>query len=1347
MENNVNQEEETGKKKWLLLLLLFLLFLLVVIITIIFVRDNGEAVATSKENPGFATNESKGIDKPEGNIAGEASEDNEVYLDVYAGENGLTKVIRLSTAKQSNQEGALLSNGENPGGSPAGESSSSSTPKVPVTVNGLDKEFFNESVKIEIEGSGYTAKLTDSEGNTTDYTSGTEITEDGEYTLEIIESDGTVTEYHFVIDTIAPSITGVENGKIYKSATPSIVENNLEKVVLTKDGKEVKYNIGDTITEEGTYVLTVTDKAGNVTEVEFTVDNTAPVVKLYKYNKKHTGAQLETENWYTFSLEVEATDANIETVKLIDNNGNEKDYTNRTEIGGRANYTLTATDKAGNSTTITFGIDKDKPKISGVENNKYYNKDVTPKISDLNLEKVTVTKDGEEITYTEGMTFSDEGNYKIEATDKAGNTRVVEFTIDKTAPTAEMVEIKNINQVTPGYAKAGDKIWVYLRVSEHLSVEPTITINGVTAKIVQTEDGNNFGADWYKYVGEVVMTEEMVEGKIEFIITGYKDFAENEGKELTNKDINYGPVQEIILDYTAPAITFDNIVNGVIKQGTSKTVTDASPFTTVISNEEGKELKTRSSELKNGKYYDRFNIGWLGEGTFTVTATDVAGNVSTVTFKVDGTAPAMKQLSMANEQKVTAGYAKAGDSIWVYVLFNEKLSVEPEVKINGVVATKKYDYVDDTQQQYVGAVTMTTDMKEGEIEFTVSGYKDLVGNEGSELTQESLTEGTPIILDYTAPTITTPRNPTEIRVYDVNPYKVVRVKDEKTVTIWEQKVGGNYSGLGWLPEGTYTIIATDVAGNETKFELKIDKTAPTVQTLGMMNINQLDTGYAKAGDHVWVYAIVSEHLSVEPTITINGETAKIVQTEDGNKFGADWYKYVGEVVMTEEMTQGEIQFTVSGYKDLVGNEGESVDNTKINKGPNKIILDTIKPEITVTEQVNVVIRDANKFSTTWKNLNSDSQQGSNPINDGFWGGAWQTSFGFSWIKDNKFKVNVTATDVAGNVETKEWEIDVTAPVCTSLEIENKNQATGYAKAEDVIKVNVGFNEELEGNPTIKVNNTPASVTLVEGKYIGEVKMQEGMEQGEIKVSVTGYKDDSGNIGEELTNSNITGTAKSIILDTIKPKITFDDNKASGIIEDTNLDKYLGRKMKETVNDHIGTFSSLKGPQVRFDYSAHGDGDYTIYAYDKAGNETISKITVTSGLGGDESLDDEQIVPPVVSEEDTSDLNLVDPEVDSAEPGDVKEPSVAPEENKKTDKTDESAVETKPNTESKTTPAEPSQPETTSTESSPTETAPAESTETAENQQTVEGKQEVQSNTEVILPEAVKEVVDNEDVQE
>ena len=85
--------------------------------------------------------------------------------------------------------------------------------------------------------------------------------------------------------------------------------------------------------------------------------------------------------------------------------------------------------------------------------------------------------------------------------------------------------------------------------------------------------------------------------------------------------------------------------------------------------------------------------------------------------------------------------------------------------------------------------------------------------------------------------------------------------------------------------------------------------------------------YAKVGDSVWVYVIFDEKLSVEPEFTIAGEPATIIQREDGEDKGQTWYKYAASITMTEDMEEGNIDFTISGYKDLAGNEGTEISGT------------------------------------------------------------------------------------------------------------------------------------------------------------------------------------------------------------------------------------------------------------------------------------------------------------------------------------------------------------------------------------------------------------------------------------
>lgn len=74
-------------------------------------------------------------------------------------------------------------------------------------------------------------------------------------------------------------------------------------------------------------------------------------------------------------------------------------------------------------------IDKTYPTIAGVKDGQTYTSGVKPVIEDTNLSIVSISYNGENIEYYEGITLEDEGMYSIVATDRAGNTTTVEFNI------------------------------------------------------------------------------------------------------------------------------------------------------------------------------------------------------------------------------------------------------------------------------------------------------------------------------------------------------------------------------------------------------------------------------------------------------------------------------------------------------------------------------------------------------------------------------------------------------------------------------------------------------------------------------------------------------------------------------------------------------------------------------------------------------------------------------------------------------------------------------------------------------------------------------------------------------
>lgn len=84
-----------------------------------------------------------------------------------------------------------------------------------------------------------------------------------------------------------------------------------------------------------------------------------------------------------------------------------------------------------------------------------------------------------------------------------------------------------------------------------------------------------------------------------------------------------------------PVIDVEDLKNGVVISANPQiNISDFTAFTTEVY-KDGKYVQTRNAQKRtDGTYYDRFGIGWLGVGVFTVRAVNVAGGITEVTFEV-----------------------------------------------------------------------------------------------------------------------------------------------------------------------------------------------------------------------------------------------------------------------------------------------------------------------------------------------------------------------------------------------------------------------------------------------------------------------------------------------------------------------------------------------------------------------------------------------------------------------------------------------------------------------------------------------------------------------------------------
>lgn len=135
--------------------------------------------------------------------------------------------------------------------------------------------------------------------------------------------------------------------------------------------------------------------------------------------------------------------------KITNNNGSNK-YT-FTENG---EYTFEYERRGRNfrQTVKVENIDKQSPKITGVEEGQVYENKIKPIIEDENLETVRLIQDGRMIdNYINNTEIKEEGMYRIEALDKAGNKTIISFEIIENISKEYIIEnniIKNIEANT-----------------------------------------------------------------------------------------------------------------------------------------------------------------------------------------------------------------------------------------------------------------------------------------------------------------------------------------------------------------------------------------------------------------------------------------------------------------------------------------------------------------------------------------------------------------------------------------------------------------------------------------------------------------------------------------------------------------------------------------------------------------------------------------------------------------------------------------------------------------------------------------------------------------------------------
>ena len=248
---------------------------------------------------------------------------------------------------------------------------------VDIDVNNIDKtfartelsysvakgEFTNGNVEVTLECD---EEILTPEGWTKNVQSDDKVnyvksfTENGTYDFELQDLAGnkkTITVVIDQIDRIAPVINGIENNKYYKNdVTYTIDEEHLDYVKI--NGIKYTENIPTTFTDEGNYIISAVDKAGNETTVNFVIDKTMPVVVNIeqKYESEENG-RIKVNVIFSEPVKIN----NTSSWKAVDPDNNDYAAEYYSYFYKTTDVTLSFNDRAGNLGDKTFTVDKTAP--------------------------------------------------------------------------------------------------------------------------------------------------------------------------------------------------------------------------------------------------------------------------------------------------------------------------------------------------------------------------------------------------------------------------------------------------------------------------------------------------------------------------------------------------------------------------------------------------------------------------------------------------------------------------------------------------------------------------------------------------------------------------------------------------------------------------------------------------------------------------------------------------------------------------------------------------------------------------------------------------------------------------
>ena len=451
-------------------------------------------------------------------------------------------------------------------------------------------------------------------GNYESYTSGTIIPAsagDGWYYFYAVDKAGNTSETMKVyLENQAPVVKIYRNGNVAYSTTITgegtfdsdvyLKKKDVFKITYESSSGIVNCNytlnkditIDDSYTNS-TFVVTVQTVTGVTVNYTIHLVDEEPYMKIgdiiYKsgatlYLNKDTTVywfdDLDITNSGNTGVIIKSTGNNVinETYKY-------SDYTNTTISTGSNTetiYALTLNDRVDNVSTYTIYLDK-KP-VSAVwvsnnlqiDNNSYTNKSVTLLYEEENV-TATYSKDtGESKNYSLGTNFEEDGTYSVTLSDIAGNKSSYSINIEKVIPVGQIY----INEVSVENGSYTLNNFKYIATDEN---------SGIEYVYYKTPTGG----DYQKYVSGTIISNNSGDGWYYFYAVD----------KAGNSSVEYS----IYLEYKEPKVAIYR--NNVISYNT--TISDSGTFDTDIyfnKNDSFKVIYESSSNVVVSNYELNKNI-------------------------------------------------------------------------------------------------------------------------------------------------------------------------------------------------------------------------------------------------------------------------------------------------------------------------------------------------------------------------------------------------------------------------------------------------------------------------------------------------------------------------------------------------------------------------------------------------------------------------------------------------------------------------------------------------------------------------------------------------------------------